>query len=229
MILFTILFSLFTSLAFATDKMDEFIPAHAADQIQITTDSMLYEELQFKAIAKWHTSKDQLRTAELKRDQFKREFEIMKKLATGGQASDSQLQNAALNFQNSESNVYRYKGEVQKAKSGAMINKMRLLEKGNPGRDHRKEVVQAIHDSLLIERENMRSALDSALMTLDYHETRVKNGKLLLDRKVISRLEYDRRVLDLESAKDQTQAARNDILGVDAALKGSEESQKKLE
>lgn len=207
---------------------EEFVPAKAADQRELTSDSILFEGLQYQFMGKWKTSSELLKTAEMKRDQMKNEFEVAKKLAQDGKISDNQLKVAALNYQESESAVHRTKGDEQRHRANAMVSKLRLLEKGNPGLDQRRPIAMAIHDQLTAERENYESALKSAQMSMEYFKARAENGKILYDKKVISRIEYERRNLDFENAKVEVLSAKNDLETSSESLKGIEESLIKL-
>ena len=200
----------------------------ASQQPLITVKSLEYESAQFKALGRYNSSIHKLKTNATKRDQLMKEFDRVKSLAAAGQASSQQVQIAELNFQKAETNLIRAQDEVQKFKTEVQLNKIKILTEGNPSVDHRRAMADALLESLQLEKQNLESSLQSYKSNLTYYENYVKNGKYLLDRKVISQVEYERRLLELEAAQDQVQSTVDEISGVSEAISGVELSRKKL-
>lgn len=200
----------------------------ASDQNVITVRSIEYEAAQFKALGKWNSSLHKLNTSISKRDQLKKDFERLKVLLPSGGASTLQVEQAEMNYQKSEANVARAQDDVEKAKTEVTVNKIKIQQEGNPGTNHSKAMSIAMLESLRLEKINIETSLASHKANLAYFEKYVKNGKYLLDRGVISIAEYERRVLELDAARDQVQSTTDEIQGIADAIAGAELTQKRV-
>jgi hypothetical protein len=226
--LFTVSISiLFLSIAsFANEA--PFDPVFAADQKVITTATMESEMQQFRAISRWKASGARLDTAERKRDQAKIELDRIQGLFEKGQSTEANLNLAKFEYQNSVDRVTQIGNQLQHSKYDAIINRLKVLEDGNPGVDHRFEIAEASLQATKIELGNLEKNRDAATISQSYFETRFKNGKILFQKGVIAKAELERRELDYQNAVNQVQALDFEILSSRAAVKGLELSYSRL-
>lgn len=220
MIIAVIFISYFVS-TFSYASVPEPETALAAEQASITVKTIEYEAAQFKALGHWNASLHKVHTATSKRDQLKREYDRMKALAASGGTSAAKLELAELNLQKAESDLTRSQDEVQRAKTQIDINRIKIIEEGNPGQDQRLEMAEVTLEGLQQEKKNLENSIENHRATVSYHENHVRNGKFLLDKKVISESEFERRTLELEAAQDKVQSAQDEIKGIEQAIKGA--------
>ncbi len=205
-----------------------FDPVFAADQKVITTSTMESEMHQFRSISKWKASGASLSTAERKRDQAKVELDRVQNLFDKGQATESNLNFAKFEYQNSVDRVTQMSNLLQHSKYDAIINRLKVLEDGNPGVDHRLKIAEASLEATKIELGNLEKNKDAAISSRSYFETRLKNGKILFQKGIISKADLERRELDYQNSVDQVQALDFEILYSKEAIKGLELSYSRL-
>ncbi|HMN67860.1 MAG TPA: hypothetical protein PKC28_04910 [Bdellovibrionales bacterium] len=203
-------------------------PVYAADQRVISTDSVELEIEQFRFIARYHQVQDQLREAELKRDQAKKDFERDSKLFDQGSISETKFLNSQLQYQTSERAVLQLTSRVDEQKSLATISGLKLLEKGNPGSDHRGEIFATMQTRLDFEKRNLIESKNMARLNLDFFSMRYENGQKLHRKGVISDMQLEQRELELQNAKDQLQSVEYQIIAVQDAMAGLKKSQDRI-
>jgi hypothetical protein len=214
--------------SFSAASESPFDPVFAADQKVITTSTMESEMHQFRSISRWKASGARLSTAERKRDQTKVELDRVQALYEKGKASEASLNLAKFEYQNSVDRVTQMNNLLQHSKYDAIINRLKVLEDGNPGVDHRLEIASASLEATKIDLGNLGKNREAAISSRSYYETRLKNGKILFEKGIISKADYERRELDYQNSVDQVQALDFEILSSKEAIKGLELSLSRL-
>lgn len=204
------------------------VPVYAADQAQVTNDSMRYETQQFRAMAKWKSAVAMLETAELQRDQSKRTFERESNLFKSGASSESKLLAAERDYLNSEEMVIRLNGAVTLARATAEVNQQLVLEVGNPGVDNRRQISESMLVALRTEKRNQQAALTNAMSSKAYHERRRENGKILFDKGLMSSVEYEQRQLAAKAASDGVDSVKFELDGIENSIAGMEKTQARI-
>jgi hypothetical protein len=201
-----------------------FDPVFAADQKVISTSTMESEIQQFRSISRWNASKARLDTAERKRDQAKVELDRVQKLFDRGQTPESNLNLAKFEYQNSIDRVTQMNNLLEHSKYDAIINRLKILEEGNPGVDHRRKIAEAYWEAAKIELNNLFKSRDNAASSRSYFETRLKNGRILFEKGIISKADLERRELEYQNSTDQLKALEFEISASKDAIKGLEAS-----
>ncbi|NCN41138.1 hypothetical protein GW916_07790 [bacterium] len=208
----------------ATGEMD-LSPIYASDQPTLTSKSIEMESEQFRALGHLRMFKAKLTGAVERRDQAQKDLQRAEDLAKTGQISPAELESAKMHALDTEVQLGRCKAQVKQSESQFLTKKFKILEEGNPGQDHRKSIAEALLNSILVEQTHQKEAYEASKSTTAYFARRVESGKVLLEKKVISKTAYESRVsqhsLALEeelSIKEDLESLKNSIHGLKKTL-----------
>jgi multidrug resistance efflux pump len=205
-----------------------FTPRFAADQAQINSRSILEEIEQFRAIAKWENGRGELKTAKLKYEQAKREFERAKSLRDGGHLAETKFGLMFFEFRKIEDEIIRLPMEIVKAKAAAQFHMLRLLEEGNPGVDHKEEIATLVVDGLKVEIATLKSSLGLAQTAVGLTKPYYEKGVQLVKENALSEEQLERRGLAYRSAENQVEAISKQIKLTEMALASFENAKRRV-
>lgn len=225
-IMFAIVFSLNAS---ASNYVElPFDPAYAADQKEITFDSLGGEISQFQQMSNWHNMLGNIKNKKLERDQLKKAYERGKTLVSTGAITREEFERREFVYQMSEGSVREMEARAQMARISVESTKMTMIMQGDSSKDLRRDMAQNMKKSLEAQFDALKAGSENAALNEAYQSKLAAIAEDLYRKKVITETEYDRRKQDHESAKNQVDvlAHQKDVIG--KALAGIERSLQRL-
>ncbi len=229
MILLMFFFLSYSAYALGPEPHQPFEPAYAADQEQLTIDSMEEETNQFRRFGEWNAQLEQLKAKKQSRDDLRTEYERVKQLFERGNVSPDIFREKEFTYLQAENSLAQQESQTERAREIAAIARLRLLQKGNPARDYRQEIAQLLQTATQTEKRALETSLMGARATLAYFQNRIASGRVLLEKDLISKVEMEKRESRKVWALSQIQLIQNQIKAADDALDGLRRSQEKLE
>lgn len=221
--LFYVLF--FTQLALGEIDLS---PVYASDQPNLTSKSIEVESEQFRTLGRLRMLNAKLAGATERHIQAQKDLERAKELARGGQISEARLESYKMQALDAEIQLGHLKSEVTKAESEFLTKKFKILEEGNPGQDHRRAMSEARLSSILIEQAHQKEAYEASKSTSAYYKQRMESGKKLLEKNVISQVEYESRVFQHTQALDEQLSIKEDLESLGDSIKGLRKTLQRL-
>jgi hypothetical protein len=203
-------------------------PVYAAEQPDLTIKSMQAEAEQFRAIARLQSSQSRLHSILDQRDQAKREWELARSVTGKGQLSASEILQLELNYQNLESLYGRAENEVQRYRLQVASARYDILHEGNPGQDDRLSLAIEMLESMKMEIEYLKASQKNAGFSLSFYRQRYENGLYLFARQVISRVELDRRKVELNAALDRVESLAQEAKAAEQAAEAIQKNIRRL-
>lgn len=215
----------FSSVANAED----FEPVFAADQAVLTSRSQEFEVNQFRELARWRSVDDMVSSMEEHVRVASEEFERAKKLAESGAISKAELDSKKFEFDQVTSGLERVKLEQRQAEISTEISGLRVLEEGNPQVDFRLKIVSLRLEGVKLQKKSMNLNLNSSRRAEGYFEERYKNGIILVKKKIITKLEFEKRKSDYLDATNRVKVILHELESLELSIVGLEKSKDRIE
>lgn len=184
-----------TLLSLAGSLHADFKPEFAADQAQITTLSLLFEEAQFQALNNFRLALEAERVSKVKARKSGRIVERYKVLVKSKQVTEVMYAKAQLDHLTDLMEQAQHKAEAEEALARTKVGMLEMKEQGNPNSNHVQDVIAARIELQKANIAGFQAALDIARETLRFSEEYLANGKRLQKGSVVSEVEIDDRLL----------------------------------
>lgn len=212
------------NLAFSANVEEPFVPAYAADQELITTQTIGYEGQQFAAIGEWHIIRDQTQTKELEKRQATESFERAQNLFEKGLINEGQFRQAEFKLKQAEAALRVSQAEMEVSKSTGLRYKSMILDRGNSEVDMRLQVAEAlktVHKNTQVIYESQLVGAEGAIRFWTFW---VEAGRKLFEKRIITKPELDQRILRHQMALERLSGIQLKLRTVSAALVGVEKT-----
>ncbi len=202
-------FILGLGLAFAPLHADQIIrhpelpfePAFAADQQNVTFDSLYQEVFQFQSMSNWYGVAGQISAKQLEGIPLAREYKHAQVLFKKHTISASKFERVKYNYEMNLNQVKSLKAQLAIAEAYAQMSRLSLIQNGNDNMDLRKSIAEAIKKSEEGRLENLKASVEGAILTRDYYRNLVERYKKLHKSLDLPTEEFDRmRARALEAA-----------------------------
>lgn len=197
--------------AWAQIEANSFEPALAAQQAQITADSLHWEAKQFQELAKWRSLQGKVKTSKGKTALLKRDLDRAQILVRSNQVTIEAYVTAKFLYEKNLSETARFEAEAAEALAKARVAKLQVLQSANAGADLRRELTQARLEAEENRVKSLQAALASTEEEHKLRELREKNGKTLVQRSALSEAGQDLRAFDTEDAASRAESLRAQI------------------
>lgn len=203
-------------------------PALAADQKILNRLVVSAEAEQFRVMGQWSAAKEQLQTAERKRDQLKRDMQRSSTLLESRTTSVTKHAIAAHAYRMGEVRASQLQSDLERLKVECEIAKRNVISEGNPNLDLSADYVALRIEALKAEQTGLQAALSGAEVSVAFYEGGLNNGKKLFANNSISESELEVRQMRYDDAVAQVSTVKTQLETVQASLAGLELSRKKL-
>lgn len=233
--LFITMLGLISSLAFAetqsstaASETSAFEVVHAGDQEVITSESLDKEFQQILALSMWQKAQSKLKMTQLKFGQAQRDLTRAKELRKSGTITESKYSSLYFEYRTLEVDVINLPIDVSKYRLTAQYHHLRVLEEGNPGRDHRLAQVKLMLEGTDLELRTLGESLKLAATARELADVFVKSGQRLKSTAALSAAELERREVVLQSTLIHTQELENQVELAKMARAGFERTAARL-
>lgn len=204
----------------------DFEPAYAVDQPVISFETLTREFSEFQKLTLYYGLQAQLSTRTNDREYLKRAYERNLELAKTGRVSDAKLDESYFLYQQAVGDVIRLQGSVRKMRASAEVDKLVLLDAGNPSGDRRKEIGAKLKEMVEVEMKALQEGHAASVVARDYFKKRVERGESLCKSGTLPpvecelrQLNYDNARLQLESVEFQAKALEQSAEAMQRTLK----------
>jgi hypothetical protein len=170
------------SLGRAEDMSLPFPPAYAADQKEITFNSLWQEINQFQQLGGHQNYKFQLLGRRHELEILKASFERAEILYSKRQISLSEYSRRKVAYQTAQLRAEEMESKVAMMRDYAEIAKLGIVDQGDPDVDLRGDIARKMKDTLLHQRTATAKALSAAQLEKQYHAGRLAAAKELYDK-----------------------------------------------
>lgn len=222
--------SLFLTISFgyAEEASLPFPPEYAADQKEITFNSLWQEINQFQQLGSQQNYKYMLIGRKKEVEFLKNSFDRAQKLYDKKEMSLSEYSKRKVNYEAALLRAEELENDVAMMQDYAEIAKLGIIEQGDPDVDLRADIAKKMKDTLTHQRSAYQKGLAAAELEKRYHSGRLAAAKELYDNGNLSLDNYERVELDLQRATTDVNSKSAQIRVLDSAIHGLDRSLDRL-
>lgn len=206
----------------------EFKLAFANEQAVVTGDSINAENSELQAYDFWRALLDDETRLRNELDHAERRHARLSSLGPDGAAKKDDIDLAYVDLVRARNAVKRYPLLVHQARSRLEYYRVRLLDRGNPGADHRRELLLASIQDRLAQKAGLDIDIETIHVTLEISHKRVENARRLFQNHAISQATLEDREFAERDAAAQLKTLENQRQTVATVLDGLTENLDRL-
>lgn len=222
------LFLLSTTARADLKKWPEFKLALAGDQKVITQKSLTAERNEFEAYKTWLDLIDEEDDLKNELTHARHKYERYVVLAKTSTVTMDELAVSFYDFSGAQNKLSALPFSIQKARAELEFWREDVLAEGNPGSDHRKELLEAELEARSAQALSLKFDLATASVGLELAQKKVENSEGLLKRKAISKTDMEDRVFLRDDFADKVESTRKQIETLNEIVAGLEKDLEKL-
>jgi hypothetical protein len=207
---------------------EPFVPAYAADQPDLTFESLYREINQFQQMLAWYAVLGNIDSKKIERDLLKQYYDQAKPLRDSGAISETEFERREYDYKVSNEMLQEMENRAQMLRLSVETSKFSVMMYGDPSKDLRKDMAQNMKESLEFQNKAQAHALEVARLTEEHRKQVMEDGAELVRQNHITKVEYAKRILAYESAKSQTKTVKSQIHVIDKAIVGINRSLERL-
>ncbi len=205
-----------------------FDPAYAADQKEITFDSLGGEIGQFQQMNTWHNMLGNIKNKKVETEQLRKAYERGKTLVGTGAITREEFERREFAYKISAGTVKEMESRAQMLRISVESTKLGIIMKGDSTKDLRMDTAQKMKESLEAQLEALKYSSENAALVEAYTAKQEANARELFNKKVIGEVELDRRAAEHENAATEVETLSHQVDVIKKAVAGLDRSLQRL-